>query len=640
LIERPSPRLAGATGAWLGANFWSRAGGPRMWTARFDERVVRQELEVLARHGLNVTRSFFFLPDFMPDPYTIDEGCVERYARFLDLSQETGIATIPTFVVGHMSGENWDVPWRGGRDIYADGWMLARQAWFARSMAGRFKDHPAVAGWLLSNEIPLYGGETDADYGRSWTEVLTQAVRAAGATQPISTGDGAWGVEVTGHDNGFRLRDLSQTVDFVGPHVYPSSNDPVRQHLAAAFTCELCHFDLPVVLEEFGVTTDFTSDDHAGDYYRQVLNTSLLAGATGWIAWNNTDFDLVGEDPYRHHPFELHFGITRPDGTPKAPLLELDRFRRLLDTIGFEGCRRTPTDTAILVPSYLDGDYPFYAEAERRLVRDVTYQGYIAAHEAGLAPALWREQDPAPDARLVLVPSAKALLGPTWYRLEEMADAGATVYVSFFSGGVGMHRGAWCPDLNGLFGVEHRLRYGLLERVDEDRVSWTVERPFGDLAAGDELDFAVAGSEHGRAMLPLHTNQAEVLARDGRGRPALLERRVGSGAMVLSTYPIEYFATSRANANPEPSQRLYRALGARAGVAWTVRSCWPNVLVDTLVDAGGTRFAWLVSESEEPVRVEIETAGDIRLEDVETGERLGAEVELPPYGVRVCRLVP
>jgi hypothetical protein len=63
------------------------------------------------------------------------------------------------------------------------------------------------------------------------------------------------------------------------------------------------------------------------------------------------------------------------------------------------------------------------------------------------------------------------------------------------------------------------------------------------------------------------------------------------------------------------------------------------VLVDTLVDAAGTRFAWLVSQSEEPVRVEIETTGGLRLEDVETHEQLGTEVELPPYGVRVCRLI-
>ena len=86
MVERPALKLPAGTfpRVWLGANFWSRAGGPLMWRS-FDAGVVREELGVLCSHGLNVTRSFFYLPDFMPAPDTIDEGCVERYGRFLDL---------------------------------------------------------------------------------------------------------------------------------------------------------------------------------------------------------------------------------------------------------------------------------------------------------------------------------------------------------------------------------------------------------------------------------------------------------------------------------------------------------------------------------------------------------------------------
>ncbi len=40
-------------------------------------------------------------------------------------------------------------------------------------------------------------------------------------------------------------------------------------------------------------------------YYGQVLHNSLLAGACGWMAWNNTDFALTGQAPYRHHAFTL-----------------------------------------------------------------------------------------------------------------------------------------------------------------------------------------------------------------------------------------------------------------------------------------------------------------------------------------------
>src|SRR3954449_6558194 len=187
---------------WLGANFWSRTGGPRMWTG-YDAAVVREELAVLAAHGLNVTRSFCYWPDFVPAPEQLDQEVLNRFTDFLDAHVEHGMGSVPTFLVGHMSGENWDPAWRQGRDLYADVEMVSRQAWFVERVARRFHDHPAVAAWLISNEMPIYGrrrGEPPAprEHVTAWARLMVHAVRAGGATQPVSIGDGAWGIEVTG----------------------------------------------------------------------------------------------------------------------------------------------------------------------------------------------------------------------------------------------------------------------------------------------------------------------------------------------------------------------------------------------------------------------------------------------------------
>jgi hypothetical protein len=56
-LDRPFATLPGRR--WLGANFWSRIGGPLMWRS-YDPAVVRAELAVLRDHGLTVTRSFFY----------------------------------------------------------------------------------------------------------------------------------------------------------------------------------------------------------------------------------------------------------------------------------------------------------------------------------------------------------------------------------------------------------------------------------------------------------------------------------------------------------------------------------------------------------------------------------------------------
>jgi endo-1,4-beta-mannosidase len=128
-VRRPSTKLtvAGEPVSWLGANFWSRTGGPLMWR-RYDPAVVREELRVLAEHGLRQTRTFCYWPDFHPEPDRVDEDLVALFRDFLDAHREHGMSSIPTFLVGHMSGENWDPPWRGGldRDLYADVWLVAR----------------------------------------------------------------------------------------------------------------------------------------------------------------------------------------------------------------------------------------------------------------------------------------------------------------------------------------------------------------------------------------------------------------------------------------------------------------------------------------------------------------------------------
>lgn len=249
---------------WLGANFWSRTGGPLMWRD-YDPKTVREELAVLREHGLTMTRSFFYWPDFHPEPSRIDEELCDRFRDFLDAHTEAGMGTVPTFIVGHMSGENWDPVWRGGRDLYEDVWLVGRQAWFVSQMTRRFKDHPAVTGWLITNEMPGYGriyqeNPPSSDVVTAWAQFMCDAVRAAGGTQPVSLGDGAWGIEVTGRDNGFSLRDTAEYVDFVGPHVYRSDTDRPRQHYRAAFECELAAVTgQPVVLEEFGLSTDTVS---------------------------------------------------------------------------------------------------------------------------------------------------------------------------------------------------------------------------------------------------------------------------------------------------------------------------------------------------------------------------------------------
>ncbi len=609
-----------------------------MWR-ELDTDLLRRELQVLGDHGLTMTRSFLYWPDAMPETHRIDEQVLERFRLFLDLHAELGLQTVPTFIVGHMSGENWDPAWRDGRDLYADTWLVARQAWFVREVTRRIADHPAVGGWLISNEMPIYGGSAPTEIVSSWAELMVQAVRAGGGSGPVSIGDGAWGIEVTGRDNGFSVRGLAAMTDFVGPHVYPMETDQVRQHLKAAFTAELAAVGgKPVVLEEFGVTSDFVSDAHAADYYRQVLHSTLLAGCSGWIAWNNTDFDnLEDQDPYRHHAFEIHFGLTRVDGSPKPALEELRDFSQTLRRVEVERCRRWPTQVALVVPAYLETAEPLtLEETERTYVFRSLEQAHIACREADLPPGFERERDGvATGYRLYVVPSTKALLAPTWSRLMDLAREGASVYASYGPGVVEFQRGPWWSHLEELFGVRHTLRYGLSEGAGE-KVTLHFERPLGQIGSGESLSFTAGPRSAGRQMLPVEAVDAEVIARDDLGRIALTRHQIGEGAAYLCTLPVEALAAEGAAVNPEDTWRLYAAIAEDCEISRRVTVPEPDVLIDGMTRDDGHEFIWLVSESADDRQVTPQISGAAGLTDLD-----GIDVDkvhLRPFGVEVLQI--
>jgi hypothetical protein len=589
-----------------------------MW-ARYDSDVVREELAVLSAHGCTLTRSFCYWPDFMPAPETLDEEVMERFVDFLGLHRQAGMRTVPTFIVGHMSGENWDPSWRHDRDLYRDVWLVAQQAWFVSEVAGRVARDPAVASWLLTNEMPLYGGNADQEVVTAWARLLVQALRSAGATQPVGIGDGAWGIEVSGVDNGFSLRRLAPLVDFVGPHVYVASDDPVRQMLAAAFACEMSgSFGKPVILEEFGLSSDMASDEHAAHYYRQVLHSSLLAGARGWLAWNNCDYDnLATEDPYRHHPFEIHFGITDHAGRPKPQAVELERFSRLVADLTPTGWHPNAGDVALVVPEAFECTGPSWSSLQRGDIRPNLFQSYIAAREADLPVAVVRERDISerhgptnsaghhvvvqdenprqgrpglPGPKLYLLPCARMVTATGVQALLGLAQAGATVYASYFGGSTDVQAGPWFPWIDRVFGVQHHLRYGLADLIEEDVVTFEIVEDLGDLPAGTKLELPVGDRGRGRSYLPVDPAGAKVLAVDAHGRPALLQNPNGEGSMVLCTYPLEHMAACRPRANPEQTWRLYSALAEAAGVARPVRVRDPRVVIGALTVGQGEAY--------------------------------------------------
>ncbi|WP_433892665.1 beta-mannosidase [Streptomyces sp. CA-111067] len=609
---------------WLGVNYWSRCGGPRMWD-RYDPRTVEDELTALRQHGIGVTRSFLYWPDFMPAPDRLDERLLDRYQHFLDLHARLGMRTVPTLIVGHMSGQNWDPAWRAGRDAYSDVWFVGRQSWFAERIARRFAGHPAVAGWLLSNEMIWYGGFGEVETVTTWAQLLTQGLRAGGATEPIAPGDGGRSIELSGQDSGFRTRELLPWSDWLGPHVYPDEADPVTAHLHAAFVCALAAtLDRPVVVEEFGWSTDLMSDENIAHHYRQILHTTLLEGARGWLGWNAVDLDPVaGQDPYLKHPHELHFGVLDAQLRPKPVLEVFAGFAATLDAAA--GAGRAPAATALVVPAQFDSWDEFVSEAERVAAFRAMRSAWIAARSADLAVRPVRESAGlSGDERLYLVPSPVQLSAPSWSWLAARAEAGATVLVTRGTGGT--------PGLDQLFGVRHELRRMRGAQPESGEVALRLTVDVGPLPAGTTL--RLHGSGTAPARLDVQPDGAQVLAVDGDGRPALLRRPVGDGAMVLCAYQLEALADGGTPGSRRALARLYDALASEAGVERPWRSTSWDVLIDALQTPQGDPLVWAVNLSGDPVATDVLGPDGGPLVDRATGKPVGT-LELAPYAVAV-----
>ena len=313
-------------------------------------------------------------------------------------------------------------------------------------------------------------------------------------------------------------------------------------------------------------------------------------------------------------------------------------FAATLRAIDVGRCVRADTDTALIVPAYLDTRYPFTDPGDGAPIARTLAQAYVSARLADLAPALTRESDGlAGGARLYLAPSVKQLLAPTAAALERLAADGACVYLSYSAGDTEWHRGPSYGRLDAAFGVRHQLDVGLVNPIEDDLAVLRLQRDFGGLARGATLSFAVAGNQHSRAFLPVEPAGAQVIATDARGRPALLLRRIGRGSLVLGTYPVEHMAALTPRVNPDDAVTLYGALAAHAGVRRPVTVDDPRVACDTLVRDDGTTFAVLASHAAEPLTIKPVLADGGALTEPD-GDDIMEGVTMDPFGINIFKV--
>lgn len=531
----------------IGTNYWPSSSAINMWT-EWDPTELAADVKRMKETGMNVCRFFLFMPDFMPTPDRIDPIMLNRLDQFLEICETHRLCTFPSFIVGHMSGEDWDLAWRNGRSLVTDPEMSGQLALYISTIVDRCKSYPHILAWVLSNELPNYVRDGSPAEIAHWTEEIIALIKSLDPQRPVSIGDGAWAPELNAEESRFHLRLLNKHQDFVGLHYYPRGLSPWHHSYTTAFRLRMAaEWKKPVLVEEFGTSTTLASEENQAHYFRSVFYSSLINNARGAISWCLNDFDFENKRPYSHHPYEERFGIVHTDKSLKPAAAEFDSFRKSTELILRDGSRKIEYNACLLIPSYYYYPYPYLFQHQRVDWHNFYLETFTLLKRANVeirclfeSPAQIGESDEIlPDdtldpleTPLLFAPRLKVLTKQFWQKIQTYVRDGGTFYFSFAND-------SWIPDWYKMAGIEMDCKFGVPDFRNTPELKVKVEHDWGVFSRREQFMIPLDQSDSEYSYCPILSSAGETLMTDQYGHPILIRNRIGNGQIYFAAYPLE-----------------------------------------------------------------------------------------------------
>jgi hypothetical protein len=535
-MTQPNPLTTSGTFV-VGCNYWASHAGTAMWK-NWQPDVVAQDLDRLAKAGLQVLRVFPLWPDFQPltalgtgfgpvetrfgeTPLPDDEAgragvsseMMDRFQTFADLAEQHGLKLIVGLVTGWMSGRIFVPPALEGRNVLKDPLAIQWQTRLVQYFAHRFRDHPAILAWDLGNECNVMANVT-RDEAWAWTSAIVNAIRAVDQTRPIVSGMHSLSPAPNAP---WRVQDQGELTDVLTTHPYPyftpyCDQDPVntlRTELHSTAESRM-YGDIggrPALVEEIGTLGPMvTNEPVAADFIRAVLYSAWAHDCHGLLWWCAFDLGHLTHAPYDWDAYERELGLFHADGSPKPVLTELQQFRRLIDRLPFKQLPPRQTEAVCIL-----------SEGQDQWA--VAYSSFILAKQAGFDITFQYADQPLKDASLYLLPcisGGRVLYRRHYQELLERVQAGATLYVS--------HESGMLSPFNQIFGTDVRSRS---------------KRAGGTQVTFDALPGRPVISTRGEFRLELAPTDAQVLAREADGNPVFTCASYGKGTTYFLSIPLE-----------------------------------------------------------------------------------------------------
>lgn len=534
MIEGDDNRMGTSYGNYfnkfiIGANYWPRNYGIDMWK-RWNKEEIKREFMEAKTLGLDALRINLLWEDFQPQPDIISKDAIKKFDELIEICHDVGIKIAPTFFVGHMSGENFDVKWRDGKSIYSNPFMLRHEIKLVRFFAQRYKDESAILFWDLSNEPDNYVKAESNHDAWLWNYILSNEIKKHDKNHPVTLGIHQASLL---SDNKFYPEDMGEGNDFLCMHAYPIYTDTcidpvnsIRSTYIAPFASKLTKAlgGKDVLFEEFGATTLMMSEEIEGKYYKTVLYSLFANEALGAMAWCFGDFTVGNKLPYNTTPFETHFGITAFDGRPKPSGLKIKAFSEFINKIEYDELIPKSCDAAIIVPDkyynalFVGDDYT----PERNF--RILLNSFILAKEAGIDVEMVKASDiDFSKYKMLILPSAYRkghLTHDQWMGIVDYIKSGGTLYASY--------DGIAVEGFDEVFGIE--TQYSM---VPKDNIAsiYIEDRKI-------KLNYSTLKFNKHLIVKP---TTCSVIGYDNEGNPAVVINKFGKGNAVLVTYPVELY---------------------------------------------------------------------------------------------------
>jgi mannan endo-1,4-beta-mannosidase len=187
-----------------------------------------------------------------------------------------------------------------------------------------YRDDPAIFGWELMNEAQVITGRWAER--RAWFAEMSAYLKSLDPNHMIAPG--AWGYRSSAERREWLADHALPTIDYADVHNYPRDDHDsfidspaslksfIENRAAAAFS-----LGKPLVMGEFGMSTDGHTDVMQADWYRAFFDGNAQAGAGGAMFW------ILTPDPRRG------YGVTYSTPRDEVLLAEISRAAKVFSEL-------------------------------------------------------------------------------------------------------------------------------------------------------------------------------------------------------------------------------------------------------------------------------------------------------------------